>query len=277
MTLPASPGPAPGAPDPGVSRTVAAARPTATAAVPGPVLFARYAFGPNRLGYCGPEDATELFEQGAVGWEEPALRSLAARFEGAYPYLELIAAANGLPDPLDARVVEAYWLGNELLDRVDIGRMGRSIETRFRPRLRPDGWRWLATKPEAGAKPVHAFHVLDVFPRLGLMRSGQLDGALRIMDSCRIRWGRVLERISDELVVSAVPLELVEGKLRLAAPRVERIHGWTDGVGFLAGDLGSGDVVTIHWDWACDRIDEPRLAALRQWTRRELELANRTL
>lgn len=25
--------------------------------VPGPILFARYAFGPNRLGYCGPDDA----------------------------------------------------------------------------------------------------------------------------------------------------------------------------------------------------------------------------
>lgn len=245
--------------------------------VPGPVLFARYAFGPNRLGYCGPDDAAELFEQGAVGHEDPALRSLARRFEGAYPYLELIAAANGLHDPLDARVVEAYWLGNALLDRVAPGPMGASMASRFKPRLRREAWRWLATKPEAGAKPVHAFHVLDVFPRLGLMRSGQLDAAIRVMDSCRIRWGRVIERIGDDLVVSAVPLELVAGRLRLAPPRVERIRGWTDGVGFLGSDLAAGDVVTIHWDWACDRLDPPRLAGLRAWTDHELELANRTI
>ena len=40
------------------------------------------------------------------------LRDLAAGFEGAYPYLELIAAANGIEDPLDTRVVDAYWIGN---------------------------------------------------------------------------------------------------------------------------------------------------------------------
>lgn len=245
--------------------------------VPGPVLFARYAFGPNRLGYCGPEDSTELFEQGATGHDDLALRALARQFEGAYPYLEVIAAANGLPDPLDARVVEAYWLGNQLLERVGPGRMGNSIEARFKPRLRHDAWRWLATKPEAGAKPVHAFHVLDVFPRLGLMRSGRLDAVIRVMDSCRIRWGRVIDRIGDDLIVSAVPLELNDGRLGLAAPRIERIHGWTDGVGFLDADVAPGDIVSIHWDWACDRIDRRRLATLRGWTERELELANRTI
>ena len=33
----------------------------------GPVLFARYAFGPNRLGLCGPEDWRSLLELGAAG------------------------------------------------------------------------------------------------------------------------------------------------------------------------------------------------------------------
>ena len=37
-------------------------RPTPT----GPVLFARYAFGPNRLGLCGPEDWRSLLELGAA-------------------------------------------------------------------------------------------------------------------------------------------------------------------------------------------------------------------
>lgn len=244
--------------------------------VPGPLRFARYAFGPNRLGYCGPDQAQELFEQATVGGEDAALRALARQFEGAYPYLELIARANGVPDPLDGRVVEAYWLGNGLLDRVRPGQLGPSLERRFRPRLRTDGWRWLAGKPEAGAVPVHAFHVLDVFPRLGLMRTGATDRALEVMDSCRIRWGRVLERDGDWLVVSAVPLRMVAGKLQLAAPRVERIRGWIGGTGFEES-LEPGVVVSIHWDWACERLDRARLAALRSWTEREIEIANRTI
>lgn len=249
---------------------------------PGPIRFARYAYGPNRLGYCGPEAAEELFEQATDGGEDAALRALARQFEGAYPYLELIARSNDIPDPLDACVVEAYWLGNPLLERVRPSQLGPSLERRFRSRLRGDGWQWLATKPAEGAVPVHAFHVLDVFPRLGLMRTGATDRALEVMDSCRIRWGRVLERDGDWLVVSSVPLEMVEGRLRLAAPRVERIRGWIDGAGFVDGPalvdgIVPGDVLSIHWDWACERLDRARLAALRRWTESEIAIANRTI
>jgi hypothetical protein len=251
--------------------------PVATVApVPGPILFARYAFGPNRLGYCGPDDAAELFGQATGGGELPALRRLAQQFEGAYPYLELIARANGIADPLDARVVEAYWLGNELVARVRPSDLAGSLDFRFRRRLRGDGWRWLADKPGAGALPVHAFHVLDVFPRLGLLRGGAVDDVVRTIDSCRIRWGRVLERDGDWLVVAAVPMALVEGKLALLPPRVETVRGWQDGRGFLA-DAQSGDVVSLHWDWACDLLDARRLGQLQRWTERELRIANLTI
>jgi hypothetical protein len=243
---------------------------------PGPVRFARYAFGPNRLGYCGPDEAGELFAQATAGREIPRLRELASGFEGAYPYLSLIARSAGIEDPLDARVVAAYWLGGPLLERVGPAALGTSLEERFRPRLGRDDWRWLGTKPEAGAVPNHAFHVLDVFPRVGLLRGGRVDDALTVMDSCRIRWGRILERDGDALVVSAVPLEYAGGRLGLGAPRVERIRGWIDGAGFVE-DAVVGDVVAIHWDWACERLDARRLAALRDSTARELAIANQTI
>ncbi len=244
--------------------------------VGGPVLFARYAFGPNRLGYCGPDDAAQLLGEATVGGDDRALRSLAAQFEGAYPYLELIARANGIPDPLDARVVEAYWLGNQLLEQVTPGMLARSLDTRFRRRLNGAEWHWLADKPADGALPMHAFHVLDVFPRLGLLRGGPVADVLSVIDSCRIRWGRVLERDGDFLVVSAVPLVMAAGKLTLGPTRAERIRGWQDGTGFLNG-VGPGDVISIHWDWACDTLDARRLGLLQRWTERELRIANRTL
>jgi hypothetical protein len=251
--------------------------PAPAAPVPGPIRFARYAFGPNRLGYCGPDDAAELFGQATRGGDLAALRHVAEQFEGAYPYLQLIARANGLTDPLDARVVEAYWLGNDLLGRVTPRLLGDSLDDRFRRRLGTDGWRWLADKPAAGALPMHAFHVLDVFPRLGLLRSGATDNAMSVMDSCRIRWGRVLERDGDYLVVSAVPLTMVDGKLALDFPRVERIRGWQDGSSFIGDGLVAGDVVSIHWDWACERLDSSLLAQLQAWTAREIAIANLTL
>jgi hypothetical protein len=242
----------------------------------GPVLFARYAYGPNRLGYCGPDAADELFDQAAQGRDEAAIRSLARGFEGAWPYLELIAQESGLEDPLDRRVVEAYWLGGDLLRAVSPTALARSMALRFRPRLTAGEWHWLEAAPADGARPLHAFHVLDVFPRVGLLRGEAVPDVLRVMDSCRIRWGRVLERDGDWLVVDAVPLEMVDGRLRLGPPRAERIRGWRDGQGFVAG-AGPGDVVSIHWDWACDRLDEERLRRLVGWSRQALRVANRRI
>jgi hypothetical protein len=95
------------------------------------------------------------------------------------------------------------------------------------------------------------------------------------MDACRIRWGRVLERDGDWLAVSAVPLEMACGRLGLGMPRVERVRGWRDGLGFLHG-AAPGTIVSLHWDWACEELGDRRLANLEQWTRREIEIANRT-
>jgi hypothetical protein len=246
------------------------------AVVPGPIRFARYAYGPNRLGYCGPDAADELLGEAVEGGDLRRIRELATGFEGAYPYLELIARSNGLADPLDERVVEAYWLGNELLDRVPAAGFGASVEARFKPRIRSDAWRWLATKAPDGARPVHAFHVLDIFPVVGMLRGGQTEDVLRTIDSCRIRWGRVRERVGGQLLVDAVPLEYVGGRLRLSQPRPETIRGWQDGLGFV-DDAETGVMVAIHWDWACERLDDRRLTALRGWTERQLRIANRTI
>jgi len=240
------------------------------------VLFARYAFGPNRFGLCGPEDWRALLELGVSGSDDRALRQLAQGFEGAYPYLELLAESAGVPDPLDRRVVEAYWIGSPLSDAVDPGLMARSLAVRFRPRLDAGTWRWLGEKPAVGARPTHAFHVLDVFPRVGLMRGGKVDDVVGLMDSCRIRWGRVLEVSGDRLVVEAVPLELVDGQLRLGAARVERVQRWLDGAGFLDAVL-PGDVVTLHWDWACERLSPARLHNLVSRTISQIGIANQTL
>jgi len=253
-----------------------APRPETAGPVSGPILFARYAYGPNRLGLCGPDDASALFGGTSEGGDERELRQLARGFEGAYPYLELIARANEIPDPLDRRVVDAYWLGSRLLDSVSPDAFADSLRLRFRPRLGQPTWKALESSAPAGAKPVHAFHVLDVFPKVGLMRSEQVDNVLKTMDSCRIRWGRVLERDGDALVVNAVPLALVDGKLALGEPRRERITAWRDGKGFL-GEVGAGDVVSIHWDWACDVLDAGAVARLRSWTRRQLTIANETI
>jgi hypothetical protein len=99
---------------------------------------------------------------------------------------------------------------------------------------------------------------------------------LATIDSCRISWGRVTALEPGELVVERAPIELRDGRLMLGAPRSERVTRTLEGSGFVAS-AAVGDVVSIHWDWACEVLDAPQAAALERYTARHLRLANQTL
>ena len=210
----------------------------------GAVLFARYAYPPNALGYCGTDAARQLLEQVEAGVDDGGLHRLVRGFEGAWPYLELIARATGL-DPLDRRVVEAYWLGNDLLHRVDRAALGRSLEDRFHPRLgRGDGSAFVDAVP-AAAVPHHSFHVFVVYPWLGLLRTGLVDEPLRVLDRCRIRWGRVVDVDGVTALVRSRPLVWEGRSLRLGVPLVERLA--TGGGGLrLTRPLAPGDWCSVR-------------------------------
>ena len=72
-----------------------------------------------------------------------------------------------------------------------------------------------------------------------------------------------------------MPLEWADGKLRLGEPRPETIRGWQDGLGFVDA-AEPGVVVAIQWYWACVRLDARQVAILKDWTARELAIANTT-
>lgn len=241
----------------------------------GALLFSRYAFRPNQLGYCGGSTPEALLEAGSGQSAEPGehLRAVCGEFEGAYPYLQLIAASGGIADPLDPRVVEAYWVGSPLLDRVKVGLFGASLDARFGDRARE--WRWLAGKPAAGGIPHHAFHVLEVFPRVGLMRSGEVPALLETMTSCLVRPATVVSRQGSQLVVEALAVELRDGKLAMSAPRTETVLASCEGASFVS-DAGPGDSVAIHWGWACEILSPMRRGHLERAIARSMALANTT-
>jgi hypothetical protein len=245
---------------------------TGTSADTGPIRFAHYAYPPNRLGLCGPADAPSLIGGAAAG-DTRELRQLALGFEGAYPYLRLIADANGIADPLHPEVVEAYWIGNDLTAGVRQHALHRNLDARFRDRMPAADWRWLERAVEGGSRPNHAFHVLEIFPRAGLLRGDAADPIVTTIDACRIRWGRVIEVNADRILVEARPLEVVDGQLRLGARRAESVAGWIGPAGILDG-VAPDDWVSLHWGWACDRLSPARLGRLAAWTDRAIASAN---
>jgi hypothetical protein len=234
----------------------------AATAISGPVRFARFAFPPNRLGYCGPGDGGDL-AHAARGHDDPGLREIAAGFEGAYPYLQLLAGANHRHDPLDAEVVEAYWIGNELLDRVPLHDFGVSIDDRFRRRA-GTAWRHIGDSIPDGVAN-HSYHVFHVMPWAGLLRDGIVDEPLRIVDRCRISWATVLAGGADEpgrVLVRRVPLVWSGSRLVYGAPVVDEVTSPID--------VEPGDTVAVHWDWVCERLDARQAAWLRQVTDRQI-------
>jgi Family of unknown function (DUF6390) len=237
---------------------------------PGDVLFARYAFPPNELGYCGPDDAGVLLSHASTGGVGRDIAERARKFDGAWPYLEVIAAAAGLDDPLDPRVVEAYWVGNDLLDDVGSAQLLAVLRERFAGQV---GGCWDKVSPDDGPLAHHSFQVFAVYPWVGLLRSAS-PVPLSVLDRCRIRWGTVVGLSGEQATVSSRPLVWDREALGLGAEREEQVR-WAAGGQTLSSTLAIGDLVSLHWDWVCDRLSTEQAAALECRSARQLDLASR--
>jgi hypothetical protein len=241
----------------------------------GPLLFARYAYPPNALGYCGADSPRTLLEYGDAGASDAGLAELARTFDGAWPYLTLIASSNGISDPLDPRVVEAYWVGNELLDQVRPQDLARHVDDRFRGRLggaRED----LFDAVAAGAMPHHCFHVFSVYPWLGLLRSGAVDQPLHVLDQCRTTPAVVQSVAGASVDVLARPLLWDEeaGVLTLGEPTTRTARWQHEGLAFVPQPR-PGEHVSLHWDFVCDVLSPAAARALARATERALHAVNR--
>jgi hypothetical protein len=228
--------------------------------VPGALLFARYAYPPNELGYCGPDGASALLRADVP--DEIVRR--ARHFEGAWSYLEFIARSAGIADPLDEAVVEAYWIGNDLLDRVASEQLVTFLRDRFAGQV---GGTW--NDADARAIPHHSFHVFEVYPWAGLLRRTGNPAAVTVLDRCRIRSGVVRDVHGETATVASRPL-VWDGGVLAAGPVCDEVVSWSvDGLSLLPG-LTPGDRVALHWDWICDVITAEQAACIESFEQRHL-------
>ena len=232
-------------------------------------LFARYAFPPNELGYCGPADAGVLLR----GDNPSDVATHARAFDGAWPYLRAIADAVGIADPLAAEVVRSYWVGGPLLDRVDPAALLARLRTVFkgqRTGLLAD----VAGSAGAQARPLahHSFHVFVVYPWVRFLDRDPTT-PLKVLQDCRIRWGTVESVDGEHAVISSRPLRYDAGALALGDAKTERVRWSKDGVA-LTAEPTPGDTVAAHWDWVCGALSEAERSALADATRVTLEMVN---
>jgi len=233
-------------------------------------LAARFSIATNRLKYCGPADAEPaLFGTIVDGTDLAASRSALLRFEALEPYLTAIAGKHGL-DPLDHDVVEAYWIGNELLDdftRDDFRGILATLSRRGLPRTMADAFS--AHLPE-NPLPHHVFHVSYV--GVGNV-TGHVKTTLPNMEACRPAWARVLKVSKAALEIEKPPLEYVRGRLQIGTPVRETV-AYDSRV--LPG-LTKGDHVALHWNWPAVALTAGQLANLKEYTERSLSAASDAL
>jgi hypothetical protein len=233
-------------------------------------LGARFSLATNRLQYCGPADAEPLLyraitsESGHV----EAARALSG-FEALIPYLELIAGKHGR-DPLDTEVVEAYWIGNTLLDafeRADFLRLLEALTERGLPRSIA---RRLSDHLPSRPLPHHLFHV--AFVGVGAV-TGHVPTTLANMEACRPAWADVVGVRDGSLRLRGPTLVFRADELGWGPP-VEREVRYDPNV---ISDPRPGETVAVHWGWPALRLASSQRAGLEKYSRRALDQANEVL
>ena len=233
-------------------------------------LGARFSIATNRLQYCGPAEAAPLL-YAAITSEEghaEAARMLAG-FEALMPYLEAIAAKHGR-DPFDREVVEAYWIGNPLLEafeRADFLRLLEGLTLRGLPRSFA---RRLGVHLPEHPWPHHLFHV--AFVGVGTV-TGHVPTTLANMEACRPAWAHVLHAHDTTLRVRG-PTLAIEGEKIGWGPDVERDLVYDPRV---IPDPNPGDAVAVHWSWPALRLSAAHRTALERYSRAALTAANEVL
>jgi len=231
----------------------------------------RYAFGPNRLHLCGPEANKEILSYITEQDPDKGLVLLLKQFKTMFPYLQKIARANGINDPFDDKVVEAYWLGNELLENINKKELYSHLtESRIDKKIGAKEFDSLKNKLHAGAKAHHTFHVYNIWKQ----KKDFMD--LRThedVDHCRVSWAKVTAIDGPMITVKTKPLIYNEKTGFVFGPEVEKkiVRKLNDDIMI---ETVVGDIISIHWDTPCEILTPKQVRNLEKYTILSIDLAN---
>jgi hypothetical protein len=243
------------------------------------ILFhAKHAFMPNSLGYCGPDERGRIQQDLEGGNSGEELVHTLEKFEAAYPFLKLIARSAGR-EVFEYAVPEAYWIGNSLLDRVPASEFYSFSHHELKGRD-PNKVREIFKGLHGSAPPHHTFYVLSTYATSSVPDGPNLGNEAQkkiaeLMDNCRISWGRVRKVGRSELQVQYRPVMVENGRLFLAPPSLKRVRYNPEVKPFAS--VKPGDVVSVHWNFACDILTRRQSANIAKYTAADVVLINRLL
>jgi hypothetical protein len=236
----------------------------------GLALCSRYSYPPNSLSLCGPDRQNDLKWYSGSRQADHGTIEILTHFSTLYPYLRLIAQENKISDPFDKRVVEAYWIGNNLLKNIPQIRFAQYLSDNLRKKIKIEELEKIMAKLAVGGLPHHAFHVTNIYKRTGYL---DIPHTVETMDACIINWGKI-DKIDHQLIsVSTQNLQVIGNKLTFgrSIKRNLMLQGEKD---VLLEKLKIGDWISYHWGYVCDKLTSLQLKNLVKYTGLAIKLAN---
>jgi len=233
----------------------------------GAELAARYAFPPNAKGYCGASSFVSALRNHLAGKAAPLEQEL-KKFKAHYAYLSLIARENRV-EPFDLDVVKAFWLGNPLLRSVSRESLSDFIVSELFSGKQKSRAERLAARLPRGVVPHHSFNSLYIN-----FVSGKVKKTVENYDSCCVSAGRVLSASGKKADVVRDSIAW-DGRFFLTK-KTEKISLERCGIRFLDA-VRPGDVLSIHWGMAIQRLKPSDATALNKYTRMNIDAINRSL
>jgi len=228
---------------------------------------ARFSYITNFLRFCGPEEAsTQFLEYIKNKKNSEEIKESLKRFEGLYPYLSAIAEKHN-KNFYDYDVVEAYWIGNKLLDSFEDDDLKIIIKKLMQRGLPKSIGTKLIKNLPSGFAPHHNFNVFYV----GVGRTtGSVETTLQNMDNCRTSWGYVIEVQCNSLIVKTQSLKKIKNKFYLDEEQTKTAVYLKE----MLPEIKNGDVVVLHWGFAPIILEEKQVENLKKYTNLVLDVMN---
>lgn len=241
----------------------------------GLLLCARYSAAPNFFGYCGPDENLSLIDHLKEKRGDKEVKQILSEFETLYLNLKLIAFENKISDPFNNRVVEAYWIGNSLLNNIKNIDYVSLLKERFKLEKKIGNEKFSELKLKVLSNrllPHHSFHVFNIFKRTGNMI---INHSLETMDECRIGWGKICQMldVKFKIVVEYKPLIIKKGKLDVGLISKRKLTVDYKGKSFIK-NLKVGDWVSFHWGFVCDILTPKQVNNLEFYTQKAINFYN---
>jgi len=154
----------------------------------GLLLCTKYSVAPNYFGYCGPDENRSLVDHLKEQVSDREVQSILSEFDTLFLNLTFIARENNVEDVFHEKVVEAYWVGNRLLEHIKSKDYAYLLDEKFKLEKKLGRGKFGQLKHKVLKHvlyPHHSFHVFNIFKRTGKDPSFH---TLKTMDACRIGW-----------------------------------------------------------------------------------------